>query len=158
LAGERLPRNANSSVPEPPSNPRLVIGTIAYMSPEQASGKPTDARSDIFAFGVVLYEMLSGRRPFEGLSDLETLQKIVHGVVPRLPEEIPIPLQRVVAKALQKDAATRYQSVQEMVNDLRRCQSQSGTTHWQALQMQARNTTRAAVVALLGLILIAAAF
>jgi serine/threonine protein kinase len=157
LAGEPMPGTANSSVSEPPSNPGLVIGTIAYMSPEQASGKPTDARSDIFAFGVVIHEMLSGRRPFEGLSDLETLQKIVHGVVPRLPEEIPIPLRRVVAKALQKDAATRYQSVQEMVKDLRRCENQSSTTPWQALQTRASKHTRTAAVALLGLILIAAA-
>src|SRR5262249_29836826 len=56
----------------------VVIGTIAYMSPEQASGKPLDARSDIFSFGIVLYQMLAGRRPFEGSTDLETLQAIIH--------------------------------------------------------------------------------
>src|SRR5262245_26832593 len=57
----------------------VIIGTIAYMSPEQASGRSLDARSDIFSFGVLLYELLSARRPFDGASDLEVLQKVIHG-------------------------------------------------------------------------------
>src|SRR5579862_2768040 len=57
----------------------VIVGTIAYMSPEQASGKPLDARSDIFSFGVVLYEILGSKRPFTGATDLELLKTIIHG-------------------------------------------------------------------------------
>ena len=60
----------------------MILGTIAYMSPEQASGRPTDPRSDIFSFGIVLYELLAGKRPFEGATDLEVLQTIIHGSAP----------------------------------------------------------------------------
>jgi serine/threonine protein kinase len=98
----------------------VIVGTIAYMSPEQAGGKNLDARSDIFSFGVVLYELLAGRRPFAGTTDLEVLQKIVHAKADALAETIP-PLVRAVAeKALEKDPRDRYQSMREMVVDLRR--------------------------------------
>ena len=98
----------------------VIVGTIAYMSPEQAAAKPLDARSDIFSFGVVLYELLAGRRPFVGASDLEVLQQILHGAPQPLPEAIPPPLRAIVEKALEKDPADRYQSMREMVVDLRR--------------------------------------
>ena len=102
----------------------MVVGTIAYMSPEQASGRPLDARSDIFSFGVVLYELLAGRRPFGGATDLETLQTIIHGAPEPLAEEI-LALRAVVEKALEKDPGERYQSMREMVVDLRRLSRQS---------------------------------
>ena len=108
--------------PEGPTRPGLILGTIAYMSPEQASGQPLDSRSDIFSFGVVLYEMLSGRRPFGGQTDLEVLKTIIHGELPPLSEEVPEAYRNVVEKALEKSPAERYQSMREMVVDLRRGQ------------------------------------
>ena len=109
-------------LPEGSTRPGVLLGTIAYMSPEQASGQPLDARSDIFSFGVVLYEMFTGRRPFGGRTDLETLKTIIEGELPPLREEIPEAYRNVVEKALEKSPAERYQSMREMVVDLRRCQ------------------------------------
>ena len=98
----------------------LILGTIAYMSPEQALGKSLDARSDIFSFGIVLYELLAGQRPFSGASDLEVLKTIIHGSFPPLRADIPPALRTIVEKALEKDPAERYQTMRDMVVDLRR--------------------------------------
>ena len=98
----------------------VVLGTIAYMSPEQAAGKPLDARSDIFSFGVVLFELLAGRRPFAGDSDVELLSAIIHTSPAPLSDDIPLALRMVVDKALEQDPAERYQTMRDMVVDLRR--------------------------------------
>ena len=98
----------------------VVIGTVAYMSPEQASGLALDARSDVFSFGVVLYEALAGRRPFEGANDLEVLKATAHAAPPPLPPEIPEQLRNAVERALEKDPADRYQSIRELVIELKR--------------------------------------
>ena len=97
-----------------------VVGTIAYMSPEQASGRPLDARSDIFSFAIVMYQMLAGRRPFEGSTDLEVLQKIIHGSPASLGNDIPAAIRDVIGKALAKDPDQRYQSMRELVAEMRR--------------------------------------
>jgi serine/threonine protein kinase/Flp pilus assembly protein TadD len=107
------------------TRPGVIIGTIAYMSPEQAFGKPLDARSDIFAFGVVLYEMLSGRRAFEGATELETLQTIIHGSPKPLGDPLPVTVCVAVEKALEKEPADRYQSMREMLVELRRLTRES---------------------------------
>ena len=100
----------------------MIVGTIAYMSPEQAAGQRVDARSDIFSFGVVLYELLAGRRPFEGATDLERLQALISRPALPLAEslDVPVGLRNVVEKALEKDPAERYQTARELVVDLRR--------------------------------------
>jgi serine/threonine protein kinase len=105
-----------------PTQLGMILGTIAYMSPEQASGQTVDARSDIFSFGVVLYELLAGQRPFSGATDLERLQAVIHKAAPPLGEHFPPALRAVVEKALEKDRADRYQSMRELVIDLRRLQ------------------------------------
>jgi len=87
-----------------------VMGTAAYMSPEQARGRPLDARSDIFSFGTLLYEALSGKRAFTGDSMLETLNAVVSSEPPPLDS----PLDSVVKKCLAKDASERFQSVAEL--------------------------------------------
>jgi Tol biopolymer transport system component/predicted Ser/Thr protein kinase len=104
-----------------------VVGTAAYMSPEQALGRKLDARSDIFTFGVVLYELLAGRHPFAGESDVVMLQAVIHAQPPPLPDEIPEALRTIVDKALEKEPSDRYQSMRELVVDLRRVARKSGT-------------------------------
>jgi serine/threonine protein kinase len=96
----------------------VVVGTAAYMSPEQASARSIDARSDIFSFGVVLYELLARRRPFVGKSDLDVMQAIVNGTPEPLGEDIPLPRRFAVEKMLEKDPGGRYQSMREIVGRL----------------------------------------
>jgi serine/threonine protein kinase len=114
------PEDETRTLVDDPTRPGMILGTIAYMSPEQASGGTVDARSDIFSFGIVLYELLAGRRPFAGANDLERLQTIIYGVAPPLPRELPIALRAVVERALEKDPANRYQSARDLMVDLRR--------------------------------------
>jgi eukaryotic-like serine/threonine-protein kinase len=102
------------------TQPGMIVGTIAYMSPEQAAGKPADARSDIFSFGVVLYEMLAGHQPFAGPTELEVLQRVQHHAPASLSDAIPAALRTLVEKSLEKDPAKRYQSMRDTVVDLRR--------------------------------------
>jgi Tol biopolymer transport system component/tRNA A-37 threonylcarbamoyl transferase component Bud32 len=104
------------------TRPGVIVGTIPYMSPEQALGQPLDARADIFSFGVVLYELLCGQRPFRGATDLEVLHAIVHGTTESLPAAVPVELKLVVSKSLEKDPAERYQAMRELVVDLKRIQ------------------------------------
>jgi eukaryotic-like serine/threonine-protein kinase len=100
-----------------------ALGTVAYMSPEQAEGKAVDARTDIFSFGIVLYEMLTGRRPFSGDSAAQVLSAILRDDPPparSLRKELPEELDRILTKALEKDVELRYQHVADAVADLKR--------------------------------------
>jgi Tol biopolymer transport system component len=95
----------------------VVVGTVAYMSPEQTEGGPVDARSDIFSFGVMLYQMLTGRLPFHGGSPLLTIEAIRHGEAPAPGSFNPAvspELERVVARCLEKDPARRFQNASEL--------------------------------------------
>ncbi len=125
------------------TRPGARVGTPAYMSPEQAEGRSTDARSDVFGAGVVLYEMLAGRRPFEGGSDLSVLTAILRDAPPPLRthrREVPRDLQRVVDRCLAKRAADRYASAAEMRLELEGCRARltARTSGWRAVLRQPR--------------------
>jgi eukaryotic-like serine/threonine-protein kinase len=104
------------------TSPGMVIGTANYMSPEQAKGKEIDARSDIFSFGIVFYEMLTGKRAFEGETALESISSIlkdeprpISQILPDFPSEI----ERIVNKTLRKDRDERYQTAKDLLIDLK---------------------------------------
>src|SRR5215813_4757119 len=96
-----------------PTRTGAIIGTPAYMSPEQVRGEPVDARTDIFSLGTVLYEMLSGRRPFAGGSLVETGHAILHDEPARL-ENVPAPVDQLVRRCLAKDPEGRIQSARDL--------------------------------------------
>jgi len=100
------------------TNPGVVMGTVSYMSPEQARGNPTDARTDIWSLGVVLYEMLARRVPFTGDTSSHTIVSILEKE-PLALEHVPAELQRIVRKTLTKDAEMRYQSARDLLIDLK---------------------------------------
>ncbi|HJQ67703.1 MAG TPA: protein kinase [Blastocatellia bacterium] len=100
----------------------VVVGTVSYMSPEQALGHSIDHRSDIFSLGVVIFEMLAGLLPFAGDSSTEVIDHIVHKEPPALARfnyDVPTELERIVRKTLEKDARYRYQTTRELYIDLR---------------------------------------
>ena len=100
------------------TTPGMVMGTVSYMSPEQARGNLTDARTDIWSLGVVLYEMLAGKVPFTGETVNHTIVSILEKE-PLLLEKVPAELQRIVRKALTKDLDMRYQSARDLLIDLK---------------------------------------
>ena len=132
---ETFPANDSGAATQeaPLTEAGTVMGTVAYMSPEQASGRPLDQRSDIFSLGIVFYEMLSGARPFRGKSQVETLHAIINDAAPPLAAHT-AELQEILAKALAKDPRDRYQHAGDLALDLRRYQRA-----WEAKSLPSMN-------------------
>jgi eukaryotic-like serine/threonine-protein kinase len=112
------------------TEPGVVMGTVGYMSPEQVRGLPADPRSDIFSFGAILHEMLTGRRAFRGDSAIETMSAILKEDPPELSEtnrNVPPALERLVRHCLEKTPQQRFQSARDLAYDLEAISSVSGT-------------------------------
>src|SRR5207253_4723012 len=120
LAKAQVAAGSVSVMPTTPAAipaPGAILGTFQYMAPEQLEGQDADARTDIFAFGAVLYEMLTGKKAFEGKSQASLIGAIMHGdppLISTLQPLTPKALERVVRKCLAKDATERWQSAKDL--------------------------------------------
>jgi len=112
------------------TTPGTVIGTAAYMSPEQARGTSIDHRSDIWSLGVIIYEMLTGRRPFGGKTALDQMSAVIERqptAIAQYRSDVPVVLENIVFKALEKDRERRYQSATEILAELQECSKLLGS-------------------------------
>jgi serine/threonine-protein kinase len=135
----------------------LIMGTVAYMSPEQALARRADARSDVYSFGVILYEMLAGEEPFRAEDTISTLRKVQiqppRSLLEKRPE-LPEKLEQIVMKALQKEPEDRYQTVDDMAVDLRSVLADIDGTRQGAAKKFGMRWIMAGLIALTGLMFV----
>ena len=134
------------------TDPGVVMGTVQYMSPEQALGREVDHRTDIFSLGVMMYEMATGRLPFSGASESETIDRITHSqpeAIARFNYSLPAELERIIRKCMEKEPQRRYQSARELLVDLRNLKrdSDSGVVAAGKVTARPRNNLHRAVFA-----------
>ena len=137
-----IARALDSSTDEALTQTGLVMGTAAYLSPEQAQGAQPDPRSDLYSLGVVMYEMVGGRPPYVGDSSLSVAYQHVHAVpepLKKLNQFVPLEFEAVVAKCMAKSADKRYQSGQALIDDLRRVEEGSDVQALSTLRSTARD-------------------
>ena len=158
-------QTAATSAEEHLTSPGTMIGTVAYMSPEQVRAKELDARSDLFSFGAVLYEMATGRMPFDGASSGEICGAILHQKpipVSQLNPQLPLDFEVIIDKALEKNHSLRYQHAADMRTDLQRLKRDSESRHISAPSSVTVANARKARVGkawkIVGLVLLAALF
>ena len=145
------------------TEPGLVMGTVGYMSPEQVRGKAADQRSDLFSFGAILYEMISGKRAFHGETAADTMSAILKEDPPELSEtarNVPPGLERIVHHCLEKNPAQRFQSARDLAFDLEVLSEVSGTGGSKlpsAVRDEIRSDSRRRIVQIFAAVVLAAA-
>ncbi len=142
------------------SAPGLVMGTVQYMSPEQALGREVDHRTDIFSVGVTLYEMTTGKLPFSGATETEIIDRIAHAqpdAIARFNYNVPAELERIIRKSLEKDPERRYQSARELhvdLKNLKRASDSSAVTVEKAPPQQRAKISRLTFVTIALVVLV----
>ena len=158
LTGAHSPAAEGATVEENLTSPGTAVGTVAYMSPEQARGEELDARTDLFSFGAVLYEMATGRMAFSGNTSAVIFDSLLHKApasAARANPDLPNELDRIINKALEKDRALRYQSAAEMLADLKRLRRDSSSARVEIAAEQSPKKSNALLWAISGVVVLA---
>jgi eukaryotic-like serine/threonine-protein kinase len=153
LASTQGPPAAGAETTTMNTGPGMVMGTVGYMSPEQVRGLDVDSRSDIFSFGVILHELLSGKRAFHGETSAETMTAILKQDPPELPETVPSAVRQVVGHCLEKEPTNRFQSARDLSFALA-AMSQSGSHSGAAPVLAKRSSWKRRGLAALAVLLL----